>query len=1124
MQINYDTANPDAAREFSVRFRSIIINIILSMVLAVACRPKPPETVFTQMPPSYTHVHFFNKLRETEKINMIKYLYFNNGGGVAAGDINNDGLIDLYFTSNMNGNHLYLNKGNLKFEDITKKAGVEGAGNWSTGVTMADINGDGLLDIYVCCVSNYLGLTGHNLLFINNGNLTFTEQSHEYGLDFSGFSTQAAFFDYDQDGDLDLYLLNHSVHSSRTHGPATLRYDFDPYAGDRLFRNVVDNGRKYFLDVTRRIGIYSSQIGYGLGVSIGDVNNDGYPDIYIDNDFHEQDYLYINNRDGTFYDQLPQMLEHTSQSSMGNDMADFNNDGRLDICTLDMLPEDETTRKRSGGDDEMELYQLKLDYGYYFQNARNMLQLNLGDNHFAEIGRLSGIYSTDWSWSPLFCDLDNDGYKDLYITNGIYRRANDLDYISSLTQKNTRGIPLNDMRNPDNVLYEKMPLSPQVNYVFRNNGDLTFTNEAEAWGMGIKSYSNGACYADLDNDGDLDLVINNINQDALIYRNNVDHFTKNNFVEFDFKGPEENRSGIGARVTVYSGGKIQMAENYTTRGFESAVPPELHFGTGPVARLDSVIVRWPGGNIQILNGVETGRKITLDIKDSTTPPGPQAVPAKEYHLFSKALDINGLGFRHTENSYSELSKEWLIPHTLSNEGPCVAIGDVNGDHRDDIFFGNAKGHPSVLLVQEASGFRAADEKLFAGFAGYEDVDAAFFDADNDGDLDLYVVSGGDESSGTDPMGQDRMYVNDGHGNFTYNKHALPEFYHNGSCVRPADFDHDGDMDLFVGSRSVPGSYGLTPRSYLLKNNGVGVFTDVTDQVANHLGLAGMVTDAAWTDIDGNQYPDLVVAGEWMPIIVFLNRDGKKLTEDQDNGLEKSAGWWFCLKAADIDHDGDMDLLAGNLGLNAGIRCDSTHPARIYINDFDNNGLTDPVITWNRNGKNFPIATIDQLVRQIGSLDKKYPTYASMAGKTVEEIFPPDKLGSSVMKSAYNFKSGIFLNQGKGRFRFMAFPAETQFSPVMSILADDFDKDGNEDLLIAGNLYEVRPSVGRMDASFGWLLKGQGQDNFKIEWPGKSGWFVRGETRKLAELKVKGGKIVIAGVNNSDAQFFRVNSK
>ncbi len=1101
----------------------------LFLFVMLGCRPETPNTFFTLLRPSDTHVRFKNTLKETNQFNIIEYLYFNNGGGVAAGDINNDGLPDLYFTSSQGSNRLYLNEGNFRFKDITKQAGVDGEGNWSTGVTMADVNGDGLLDIYVCCLGNYKGIKGHNLLYINNGNLTFTEESHQYGLDFSGFSTQAAFFDYDLDGDLDMYLTNHSVHSSRTYGPATLRYEFDPLAGDRLFRNVTHNGKTYFLDVTRRVGIYSSQIGYGLAVSIGDVNNDGYPDIYVDNDFHENDYLYINHRDGTFYELLPDMIEHTSRSSMGNDMADFNNDGNLDIVSLDMLPNDEITRKKSGGDDDLELYQLKLDNGYYYQFVRNMLQLNLGDSHFAEIGRFSGIYSTDWSWSPLFCDLDNDGYKDLYITNGIYRRANDLDYIKSLTQKSDRGIPLNDMRNPDNLLYEKMPLNPLVNYVYKNNGDLTFTNEAASWGMNFKSYSNGSCYADLDNDGDLDLVTNNINGDAFIYRNNSELFVKNHFIKFSFKGEGENKFGIGARVTLYEKGKMQMEENYTTRGFESSVPPVLLFGTGKADSIDSVLVQWPGGKTEKLYNLKADQEITLAIKNAGEIPGSGNRTGNEKkYLFSKAKDIPGLVFQHSENRFTDLSRNFLTPYDMSREGPCIAVGDVNNDHRQDIFFGNAKGKPAELLVSGKSGFRKTNDKLFETFAGYEDVAAVFFDADNDGDQDLYVVSGGDEYKDNNPFMQDRLYINDGHGNFSYDKNSLPVFYHNGSCVSPADFDGDGDIDLFVGSRSIPGAYGMPAHSYLLENNGFGHFTDVTREKCPELSSLGMITGACWANVNKDKSPDLILAGEWMPVTVFLNKNGKLLKDERLNGLQQSNGLWFCIKAADLDGDGDMDLIAGNLGLNAGIRADSANPVKLFINDFDNNGTSDPVITWKRNGKDYPIATVDELTRQIGSLKNKFPTYASMAGKTVQEIFSPEKLDSSVIKNIYEFRSGIFINQGDGIFKFSALPAEAQFSTVTQILVDDFDMDGTKDILVAGNLYEVRPSIGRMDASFGWFLKGEikkeGGLMYRAEWPDQSGLMIRGQAGSLNEFNFGNDKIIVAGLNNAKAEYYSVNIK
>ncbi len=1096
---------------------------LILMLVLISCEKKEKEnkTLFTLLPPEKTHVHFINKLKETKKFNIIEYLYFNNGGGVAAGDINNDGLTDLYFTSNQHSDRLYLNEGGLKFKDITKNAGVGGEGDWKTGVTMADVNGDGLLDIYVCHVGDYKGLKGRNQLFINQGNLRFKEEAHEYGLDFQGFSTQAAFFDYDMDGDLDMYLLNHSVHTSRSYGGVALRLENDKRAGDRLYRNDAVGGKRVFYDVTSQAGIFSSPIGYGLGVNICDINNDGFPDIYVSNDFHENDYLYINNKDGTFSEQLTRLIAHTSRSSMGNDVGDFNNDGLLDIVVLDMLPDNEKIRKQSGGEDDYELSRIKLKYGYYYQFVRNTLQLNLGGGLFSEIGRLAGVYSTDWSWSPLFCDVDNDGWKDLFITNGIYRRANDLDYVRFLTEGNRHISVKNKRRVPDNVLYEKMPLYPNVNYIFQNNKDLTFTNKAKAWGFETRSYSNGSTYADLDNDGDLDLIVNNINEQAYIFENNAETLLKNHFLSVSFKGKGMNRRGTGARVTLYRKGQIQVAEQFVTRGFMSATSDVLHFGLGQNPVIDSLVVRWPDLSVQTLKNVRADRKIILDIRDAAPPRQLKREKGEKEKLFL-SFQPEGLTFRHREDPYTDFRRERLIPHSLSAEGPALAVGDINGDGKDDLFVGGAAGQPAQLFLQENNGtFRPVKSpEIFKDYPA-EDVDAVLFDADGDGDKDLYIVHGGNEAPDGSPLLADRLWFNEGNGVFKTRKGALPWFAHNGSCVRPADFDGDGDMDLFVGSRSVPGAYGWSPPQVLLENDGKGSFRDVTEIVSGALQNIGMVTDAAWTDYDKDGDPDLVVVGEWMNVCLFENDNGKLKEVTAEAGLAETSGWWNCVQVADIDRDGDPDIIAGNLGLNTIFKASVKQPVVMYLNDFDNNGSIDQLICSYHQGVSYPIASLDELAAQIPGLKKKYPRYADFGGKTVKDIFGEKIIEHSLLKKAVLSESCLFLNNGKGVYKIKKLPVMVQFSPVRSLLIRDVNLDGKSDIILAGNDYWVRPSLGRYDASYGWCLLGDGKGSFKVLLPTESGLMIKGDARKIRSVEIDGKQYFVVAVNNGNLAVIRL---
>jgi hypothetical protein len=1095
--------------------------LLILLLLISSCKSKVAEKkeLFTLLSPVVTNVDFTNSLTETEQFNMIQYLYFNNGAGVAAGDINNDGLTDLYFTSNQNPNKLYLNKGNLKFEDITETAGVAGQGDWKTGVTMADVNGDGLLDIYVCQVGNYKVVHGKNQLFINQGGLTFREEAQKYGLDFQGFSTQAAFFDYDRDGDLDMYLLNHSFHTSRSYGESSLRYDNDSLAGDRLYRNDEVDGMRYFNDVTTQAGIFNSQIGYGLGVNVSDINNDGFPDIYISNDFHENDYLYFNNGNGTFSERLTESIQHTSRSSMGNDVGDINNDGLLDIIVLDMLPEEEKIRKQSGGEDEYELFMLKLKLGYGNQFVRNTMQLNLGDGTFSEIGRLSGVYATDWSWAPLFCDVDNDGWKDLFITNGIYRRANDLDYVRFLT--NNSFFTLESNKNaPDKVLYDKMPLYPYYNYIYKNNGDLTFSNKAKEWGFNTKTYSNGSAYADLDNDGDLDLIANNINEPASIYMNNTEKLQNNNYLSVKFRGDRLNTRGIGARVTVYNDNQIQVSEQFPTRGFMSASSDVLHFGLGSANVIDSVLVRWPDLTEQLIKNVPVNLVLTLEKKNAQKSADSMVSENEDRKLFSQTL-LPGLKYMHRENPFVEFTLEHLIPHSLLTEGPALTVADLNGDKLDDLFVGGAKGQSSRIFFQQIDGsFKPYEAPAFIKDINSEDVDAAAFDADGDGDPDLYIVRGGNSVMTGNPLLEDRLLINNGKGEFTEGeKGSLPFTANNGSCVRPCDFDRDGDIDLFVGSRSIPGIYGLSPNQLFLENNGKGHFKDVTDDRMKKLKKIGMVTDACWMDYDNDGDQDLFITGEWMKVFLLRNDNGYFTDATDKAGLGNTSGWWNCIQSADIDGDGDLDLIGGNLGLNSILKASVKEPVEMFMNDFDNNGSLDQIICSFQNGISYPVASLDELISQIPFLEKKFTNYFDFGGKTVKEIFGNNAIINSELKNAVLFESCMFLNDGNGAFEIQKLPVTAQFSPVRDILVHDFNRDGKTDLILVGNDYSARPSMGRYDASFGWCLLGDSGNMYKSMMPVESGLKITGDSRKIIPVNVLRKKYLVIAVNNSDLQIF-----
>jgi hypothetical protein len=1100
------------------------------LVFLYSCTDRPDagsaKHLFTLMPASVTHADFINHLDYDKQIktkfNIYTYRNFYNGGGVALGDINNDGLLDIFMISNMESNVLYLNKGNFEFEDISAKAGIAGNGNWSTGASFADVNGDGLLDIYVCNSGNVAEDQRCNELFINNGDLTFTERAKEYGIDNNGYSTQGVFFDYDRDGDVDLYLLNNSSRAiSSFNLKMNQRFARDSLGGDVLYRN--DGGR--FTDVSLAAGIYGSVIGFGLGVTIGDIDQDGWEDIYVSNDFFERDYLYLNNHDGTFRENLEKMIRSTSAASMGADMADINNDGYPEIFATDMVPEDNERLKTKTTFDSWENYKFNADNGYYHQFTRNMLQFNNGDGTFSEIGRLAGVNSTDWSWGALIMDLDNDGMKDLFVANGIFKDLTDQDYLQYFSNRDMIMSIISGNKVDYKTLIDAIPSVKLPNYAFKNTGNYRFRNLASEWGLDLPGHSNGSAYGDLDNDGDLDLVINNVNMPMFIYRNETNNqLPDHHYLKVILRGSDANTSAIGAKIIVKQNDSLLYLEQMPMRGYLSTMDPRPNIGLGGLNHIDSLIVQWPDDRITVMTGVRADQTIELFQKDAVPGSFHAIMPVSSGNKYFRDIsEEKKIGFIHKEDDFNDFSRDKLMYHMISTEGPRMCQGDMNGDGLTDIFIGGAKGQPGSLMIQQKDGsFVPVDKSVFEADKISEDTDCAMFDADNDGDLDLYVASGSNEFPESSSALTDRLFMNDGTGRLSRSDQVLPAGkYESTSCVRPEDFDHDGVTELFVGLRLKPFLYGVPVNGYILENDGKGNFTNVTQQVAPGLQNIGMIRDMLWEDINGDGYKDIIVAGDWMPLKIFIN-EKTRFSELKDAfGTENTSGWWNCLAAGDFDMDGDIDFVAGNHGLNSKFRASCEKPVDMYVNDFDLNGTVEQVICTYNGDKSYPVALKHDLTNQIPGLEQKYPKYEMYKDQQITDIFTPEQLKNSVHLSVCLLETSLFINDGTGHFTRSSLPVEVQFSPVFAAETGDFNDDGNVDIMLGGNLFNVKPEIGRYDASYGSLLLGDGHGGFTNIPPKISGLRFNGEIRDIMKVKTVHGDLVVIARSNDPVQVFKI---
>ncbi|MCY4298549.1 MAG: VCBS repeat-containing protein [Flavobacteriaceae bacterium] len=1078
------------------------------VVICLSCSNREP-TLFSLLSPSKTGIKFQNLLQENEAFNVLNYGYLYNGGGVAVGDVNNDGLEDIYFTGNMVASRLYLNQGNLNFKEVAAQAGVEAAGYWNTGTVMVDINADGWLDIFVCRSAAKTAPYRQNLLFINNQDGTFTEMAEDLGLLDTGYTTNALFFDMDRDNDLDLYLLNHSVQEYAGFDRLTgeLKNKVDPNYGDKLYENIGG----FFFDITLISGIKTNVLGFGLGVVSADFNEDGWPDIYVSNDYNEEDYLYINNQDRTFTESLRDYMDYTPLFSMGSDVADINNDGSMDIVALDMLPESQERQKMVLGPDNYEKHSQLTKTGFHHQYMRNMLQVNQSGQFFSEVGQFSGISNTDWSWAALVSDFDNDGWNDLFVTNGYKRDYTNMDFISYAVQQR-----LNQQQNNSELevmnLINEIPSSLQENYIYRQVQPLQFEKMNRSWGFDHQTLSNGAVYSDLDNDGDLDLVVNNIEKPASIYRNNSEKLSTNHSLSIQLLDTTSlNREGIGAHVTVYSGENSFHRLNQPVRGFQSSVSRKLHFGLGQNEVIDSITIQWPDGQFQNLMVQESVSKLTIEKAQNLK----SSMPSESHPIiFSKSEDTGLESIVHQENEFVDFKRERLLPFYLSTKGPQIAIGDINQDQQTDIYLVGAKGTSGQLLVQNSNGkFQQSNNSIFEQIVEKEQTAALFFDADGDGDADLYTVSGGNENQGE--LLQDRMYINQ-NGQLTNALTSLPLENLSGSCVVSSDIDHDGDLDLFVGTFGMPGQYPLSNQSQLLINDGNGFFELENHRMPQQNQL-GKVSDALFYDIDQNGFDDLIVVGHWMKPQILLNTDGL-FSWMEAPFLENLEGFWNSIEQADVNNDGQMDFLLGNLGLNSQLKS----PVKLFYKDFDNNGALDPILCVYENERWVPFISKDDIQSQITSLKSKYVSYASYADQSMNDIFSESELSDAQELDIREFSSGILLsNKGSG-YSFVPYPKEAQLSPIYAQVLLDFNEDGHIDLITGGNLFGTRVKLGRFASSKGELFEGDGTGQFKPVDYSKSGLFNRGEIRDMKLVKIRNQWYLIVARNNTNLNIFSLD--
>lgn len=1078
--------------------------------------------LFNLLSSKQTGIIFANNLTENDTLNILNQANIYNGGGVGIGDFNNDGLPDVYFAGNMVGNKLYVNKGNLRFADVTEASHTGGEGRWCTGVAVVDINNDGRPDIYVSASFSKNPVVRTNLLYINegvngDGIPTFKESAAAYGLADTGFSTQGYFFDYDRDGDLDLYLVTNALYDPKT--PIRFRpkvTDGSALNTDRLYRN---NGNGTFTNVSKEAGILIE--GWGHAACIADFNNDGWPDVYVANDFVSNDLLYINNRNGTFTNKLGDYFRHTAWNAMGTDVADVNNDGYPDLVSLEMLPEDNMRKKRMFSGNEYYNYFNAGQFGYTHQYVRNVLQLNsgptpIGHPVFSDVGLVAGVYQTDWSWCPLVADFDNDGYRDLVISNGLPRDVTDLDYIS---YDNGQG---GGKANLSLAAAHTLPVVHIPNYAFKNKGGYLFTNVTADWGLDSSSFSNGAVYADLDNDGDLDIVINNINGEAFVYENTASAGAAHG-LSVKLMGPALNKTAIGANLRVYYNGHQLYYEHYPTRGYLSTVDDRAHFGLGDATKIDSLIVDWPDSKRQVLTNVNAGGTIKVSYADASNTT--TVASALSTTLFTPANVTAHLHYKPVERDFNDYTIQPTLPHKLSQYGPGIAVGDVDKNGFEDFYLGGTSGAPGVFFMQNAKGVFTKDTTRIVRRREEleEEMGVLLFDIDGDGDLDLYTVSGSYEIPPGNAAAQDRLYINNGKGRFTKAVAAIPKETVNGSCVKAADFDGDGDLDLFVGGRVVSGAYPSDPQSFLYKNTG-GKLVDVTAQLCPPLQNAGMITDALWTDVDNDGAVDLMVVGEWMPVRFFKNT-GNGFTEVKNSGLENNLGWWNSIAAGDFDNDGDMDYIVGNLGLNSTYQAASDEPMTLFAKDLDNNGSLDAMVFCYIKGadglrKPFPMHTKDDLSSQLVAMRKKYPTYTAYGTATMNDLWTASERIGAIKKTANEMQSAYIENKGNGQFAFHPLPLPAQTAPVYGTIPEDVNGDGNLDLLLVGNDYGMEPYSGRHDAFNGLCLLGDGKGNFAELPLSQSGFFVKGDAKGLARLHTATEDLWIATQNGDSVMAYR----